>query len=161
MDPMLLAIGALIVLSGIGILVRFSGMRPYLSNILIPCCLIALSLVFLAITFRFSGEEEAGPAAIPRLWISLILILSSIILGQILRGKDKDEVVPRIKRRGLLALVMVTLISYFLAISYIGYFLSSFLFIVLLLNMLTYRKKLLFIVLDAGSSWGVHRILHR
>ncbi|MBM4323021.1 MAG: tripartite tricarboxylate transporter TctB family protein [Deltaproteobacteria bacterium] len=148
MSPILFAMGALAVLVGIGILVRFSGMRQHLGNILIPCCLIALSLVFLAITFRFSGEEEAGPAAIPRLWIFLILVLSSIILGQILRGKD--EVVPRIKRTGLLALVMVTLISYFLAISYIGYFLSTFLFIVLLLNMLSYRKKLLIYFIAGG-----------
>ncbi|MDI7258584.1 MAG: tripartite tricarboxylate transporter TctB family protein [Thermodesulfobacteriota bacterium] len=148
MSPILLAMGALAVLVGIGILVRFSGMRQHLGNILIPCCLIALSLVFLAITYDFPVAEEAGPAAIPRLWIFLILVLSSIILWQILRGKEK--VVPRIERTGLLVLVMVTFIGYFVAISYIGYFLSSFLFIVLLLNMLSYRKKVLIYLIAGG-----------
>jgi len=146
---MLLAIeiGVLIGLSAIGILVRFSRMRQYLGNILVPCCLIALSLVFLAITFRFR-VEEAGPALIPRLWIYMILVLSGIILGQIFSGKD--EVVPKIERTGLLLLVMVTLIGYFIAISFIGYFLSTFLFIVLLLNMLSYRKKLLIYLIAGG-----------
>ena len=146
---MLLAIeiGVLIGLLAIGILVRFSRMRQYLGNILIPCCLIALSLVFLAITFRFR-VEEAGPALIPRLWIYMILVLSGIILGQIFRGKD--EVVPKIERTGLLLLVIVTLIGYFVAISFIGYFLSTFLFIVLLLNMLSYRKKLRIYLIAGG-----------
>ena len=64
---MLLAfeIGVLLALLGSGIWIRSSGRRQYLGNILIPCCLIAVSLVFLVITFGFRAEE-AGPALIPR-----------------------------------------------------------------------------------------------
>jgi hypothetical protein len=148
MSPIVLAIGSLIVLLGIGLWVRHSRMRQHLGNILIPCSLIAVSLVFLANTFDFRSEEGAGAAAIPRLWIFLILVLCGIILVQTLRGKE--EVVPKIERTGLLVLVIATLIAYFVAISYMGYFLSSFVFIVLLLHMLSYRKKLLIYLIAGG-----------
>jgi len=147
MNPTVLVIGALIVIFGIGIWIRHSGMRQHLGNILIPCSLIAWSLVFLVITFRFR-IEEAGPALIPRLWIYIILVLSGIILWQALRGRD--EVAPKIERPGLLVLVMATLIGYFVAMPFIGYFLSTFLFIVLLLNVLSYRKKLLLYLIAGG-----------
>ena len=82
MNPTVLAIGSLIVILGIGIWVRHSGMKQRLVNILIPCILIAVSLVFLALTFGFPSQEEAGPALIPRLWIYLIVVLSGIIHGK-------------------------------------------------------------------------------
>jgi hypothetical protein len=140
-------IGVVIVLFGIGIWVRFSKKRQYLGNILVPCCLIAVCLIFLAMTFKFR-VEEAGPALIPRMWIYLILILSGIIVWQVLRGRD--EAVPKIARPGLLALVMATLIAYFIAMSYLGYFLSSFIFVILVLHMLSYRKKALIYVIAGG-----------
>lgn len=146
---MLLAFGiaVLIGLLGIGIWVRFSMKRQYLGNILIPCCLIAVCLIFLGMTLKFR-VEEAGPALIPRLWIYMILVPSGIILWRIFHGGD--EVVPRIERPGLLAMVMVTLIGYFITMSYLGYFLSSFIFVVLLLHMLSYRKKFLIYVIAGG-----------
>jgi len=142
-----LAIGVAALLLGIGIWIRRSRMKPYLGNILIPSCLIALSLVFLAFTFDFP-VQEAGPAVIPRLYIFLILILSSLILMEIFRGKGKT--VPKIERTGLLALVTVTLIGYFLVMPLLGYFLSTFIFIVLMLYMLSYRKKRLIWLIAGG-----------
>jgi len=142
------AIGLLTLLLGIGIWVRRSRMKPYLGNILIPSCLIVLSLVFLAFTFDFPVQEEAGPAVIPRLYIFLILFLSGLILMEIFRGKGKN--VPKIERTGLLALVTVTLIGYFLVMPFAGYFLSTFIFIVLMLYMLSYRKKGLIWLIAGG-----------
>jgi len=133
-----LAMGVLALFLGLGIWIRRSGMKPYLGNILIPSSLIALSLVFLALTFDFPAQE-AGPAVIPRLYVFLILILSSIILVQIFRGKEKA--VPKIERTGLLALVMAVFIGYFIVMPFLGYFLSTFIFIVVMLHMLSYRKK--------------------
>jgi len=146
---MLLAfgIGMLSVLLGIGIWIRHSGKRQYLGNILIPCCLILVSLIFFAITFGFRAEE-AGPGLIPRLWIYLILILSGIVLWQALRGRDKAA--SRIERPSLLILTMVILIGYFLVMPYIGYFLSTFIFIVVMLHVLSYRKKILIYVIAVG-----------
>ena len=148
MNPTVLAIASLIFIFGIGIWVRHSGRRRYLVNILIPCILIAFSLVFLVLTFNFQRHEEAGPALIPRLWIYLIVVLSGIILWQVLRGRDK--VAPKIERPGLLVFVMAALIGYFVVMPFIGYFLSTFLFIVLLLNVLSYPKKGLIYVIAGG-----------
>ena len=133
-----LAMGVLTLFLGLGIWVRRSRMKPYLGNILIPACLIVLSLVFLAFTFDFP-VQEAGPAVIPRLYVFLILVLTGIILMQIFRGKEKK--VPKIERTGLLALVMAIFIAYFLAMPFLGYFLSTFIFIVLMLHLLSYQKR--------------------
>ena len=139
--------GVAAVLVGLGIAVRFSRLRAYLGNILVPSCLVALSLVFLLLTFDFP-VDEAGPAVIPRLYIAVILVLSGIILLQIFRGKEKA--VPRLERKGFLALLMAIFIVYFLAMPYMGYFLSTFLFIVLMLHILGYRKKVLIWVIAGG-----------
>ena len=156
-----LGIGLAIGLLAIGLLIRLSRMRPYLGNILIPCCLIAVCLVFLALTLGFR-VEEAGPALIPRLWIYMILVLSGVILWQILRGRD--ELVPKIERPGLLAMVMAALTGYFVAMSFLGYFLSTFLFIVLSLHMLSYRKKVLIYLIAGGwvvfSYWVFYKLLY-
>ena len=130
--------GIAAVLVGLGVAVRFSRLKPYLGNILVPSCLVALSLVFLLLTFDFP-VDEAGPAVIPRLYVTVILVLSGIIFLQIFRGKEKA--VPKLERKGYLAFLMAIFIIYFLAMPYVGYFLSTFLFIVLMLNVLGYQKK--------------------
>lgn len=159
MSPIVLGIGSFIVILGIGIWVRHSGMKQRLVNILIPCILIAVSLIFLALTFGFTRQEEAGPALIPRLWIYLIVVLSGIILWQVLRGRDK--VAPKIERPGLLVLVMAALIGYFVAMPFLGYFLSTFLFIVLLLNVLSYPKKWLIYVIAGGWCLASYLVFYK
>ncbi len=139
--------GVTLVLVGLGIAIRFSRLRPYLGNILIPSCLVILSLLFLFLTFGFR-VQEAGPAVIPRLYIAVILVLSGIIFLQIFQGKEK--VVPRLERKGFLVLLMAIFIGYFLAMPYMGYFLSTFLFIVVMLHILAYRRKVLIWVIAGG-----------
>lgn len=159
MNPTVLAIGSLIVIFGIGIWVRHSGMRQHLGNILIPCILIAVCLTFLVFTFRMPIREEAGPEIMPRLWIYLILILSGIILWQALRGRDKQT--PKIERTGLLVLTMAILIVYFLVMPLIGYFLSTFLFIVLMLHILSYPKKILIYVIAGGWCLASYLVFYK
>ena len=62
----LLIVGLIAALTGIGVVVYRSRNRKYFGNILLPCSLIALALLFFAITFRFP-KEEAGPAVVPYL----------------------------------------------------------------------------------------------
>ena len=147
-----------IVLLGIGIWVHFSKYRPYLGNILVPCCLIIVSLVFLVITFGFRAEE-AGPALIPRMWIYLILILSGVVLWQALRGKDKAA--PKIEKTGLVVLTLAIFIGYFLVMPFIGYFLSTFLFIVVMLHLLSYRKKILIYVIAVGWTLFSYLVFYK
>jgi putative tricarboxylic transport membrane protein len=156
MNPTVLAIGSLVIILGIVVWVRHSGKRQYLGNILVPCILIAVSVVFMTLTFRFARQEEAGPELIPRLWIYLMIVLSAIILWQVFRGKDKVA-----SKTGLLIFVMAALIGYFAAMPYLGYFLSTFLFIVLLLNVLSYPKKVLIYVIAGGWCLASYLVFYK
>lgn len=159
MNPTVLAIVSLFIIIGIGVWVRRSGKRQRLFNILIPCILIAVSLIFMLLTFNFPRHEEAGPELIPRLWIYLIVVLSGIVLWQVLRGKDK--VASKIEKPGLLIFVMAALIGYFLAMPFLGYFLSTFLFIVLLLYALSYPKKVLIYVIAGGWCLASYLVFYK
>ncbi len=135
------------VLVGIGICIRRSEKKKYFGNILLPSALIALSIVFLAITFSFP-EEEAGPDTIPHLWIFWTILLCSGILFQVFRGTIDPD--PKSGRIGFLLLVMVILAAYYFAMETMGYFLSSFLFLVVLMHILSYKRKLIIYIVSTG-----------
>ena len=137
----------LLCLFGIGVAVRRSGKREYFGNILLPCGLIALSILFFAITFSFP-KEDVGPDAVPHLWIFWTILLSMVVLYQVMRGTVAPD--PELGRFGFLIIIISLLVAYYFAMQVIGYFLSTFLFLVILMHILSYRKKLI-IYLVAGS----------
>lgn len=154
----ILIVVLLAMLVGIGIATRRSGKKGYFGEILVPSTLIAVSVVFLAITFSFPGEE-AGPAAVPLLWIFWTIVLCAAILWQVVRGTAKPD--PESGRLGFLLLVTVLLISYYFAIQTIGYFLSSFLFLVLLMHILAFKKKLIIYAVAAGWVVFSYAVFYR
>ena len=146
----ILIAGLLAALAGIGIAVRLSGKKEYFGEILVPCSLIALSLVFFAVTYSFP-TEEAGPTAVTHLWIFWTVLLCSAILWQVLKGTAKSD--PKSGRLGFLLLVIVIVIAYYVAMQTIGYFISSFLFLVLLMHILSYKKKV--VLYSVAVGWVV------
>ena len=68
---------------------------------------------------------------------------------------------PKIERTGLLVLTMAILIVYFFVMPYIGYFLSTFLFIVLMLHLLSYPKKTLIYVIAGGWCLASYLVFYR
>ena len=143
----MLTAGLLAALGAIGIATRRSAKRPYFGEILVPCGLIALALLFLAVTFRFP-TEEAGPSVVPRLWIFWTCVLCGGILWQVWRGKAKPD--PRPGRLGFLLLISTLLIVYYFAMLTAGYFLSTFIFLALLMHILGYRRKAVIVAVAAG-----------
>ena len=143
----LLIVGLIAALTGIGVVVYRSRNRKYFGNILLPCSLIALALLFFAITFRFP-KEEAGPAVVPYLWVFWTIALCGVILWQVFRGTAEPD--PKPGRFVFLALVTGLLIAYYFAIQYIGYFLSSFLFLVVVMHVLAYEKKRTIYIIATG-----------
>ena len=134
----------------VGLIARKSRFRPYLGQILVPSSLIAFSLLFYVITFSFP-KEKAGPAVIPHLWIFWTLILSGAVLWRVFRGAGKPD--PESGRIGFLLLVIVLLAGYYFAFESMGYFLSSFIFLVMLMHLLSYPKK--FVIYSVAAGWVV------
>lgn len=143
----LLIIGLIAIFIGIGAAVYRSEKKQYFGNILLPCSLIVLSIIFFAITFSFP-MEEAGPAVVPYLWVFWTVLFCGVILWQIFRGTAEPD--PKPGRFAFLGLVAGLLIIYYFAIQYIGYFLSSFLFLVVVMHVLAYEKKRTIYIIAAG-----------
>ena len=146
----LLIAALFLALAGIGIAIRYSRKKDYLGNILLPCGLIALSILFYAVTFSFP-KEDVGPAVVPHLWIFWTILLCSVLVYQAIRGSVAPD--PELGRIGFLVSVILLLVTYYFAMQIIGYFLSTFLFLVILMHILSYKKKVI-ICLVAGS-WVV------
>jgi hypothetical protein len=109
--------------------------------------MIAFSLLLWAVTFSFPGEE-AGPALVPRLWIFWSVLLSGALLLFCFTGtSDKD---PKSGRLGFLALGVGLTIVYYFCIGILGYFISSFIFLAVLMYMLSYRKPVVVILVCCG-----------
>ena len=157
-----LFIGGLIAgLVAIGVLVRRSRFRPYMGQVLVPSALIAMSLVFYAVTFSFP-KEKAGPAVIPHLWIFWTLVLCGAVLWRVFKGIGKPD--PKSGRIGFLLMIIGLLAGYYLIFQLLGYFLSSFIFMVILMHLLSYPKKS--VIYSAAAGWVIfcyvvfYRLLH-
>jgi hypothetical protein len=157
----LLIAGLTSILALVGIVVSKSRYRRYFGEILIPVFLMASSFLLYATTFSFP-KEKAGPAVIPHLWIFWIWILCGALLWRVFKGVEKPD--PKPGRIGFLLLVIVILFGYYAVFQILGYFLSSFLLIVLLMHLLSYKKKWVIYSLAAGwviFSYSVfYRLLH-
>ncbi len=127
----------------------FSGrsMKKKYSGIMIPVFFIFLSFVFFIISYTFPSNEDVGPAVVPRLWIFILIPLNIYLILISLRQKGKvTEIInkaPVYQFIGLLTL-------YLIGIIYLGYFLSTFLFLFLSLYMLGYRNYRVMLFIDIG-----------
>ncbi len=140
---------SLLFLAGCGtvLALRFSKKKDYAGQAIVPTAMIALSLLLWAITFSFPSEE-AGPAVVPRLWIFWSVLLAGILLLFCFTGRtDKD---PGSGRLGFLLTGVILTIGYFFSIEILGYFISSFLFLALLMYLLSYRKPLVVFLVCSG-----------
>ncbi len=134
-------------LTGTGLAFRYSSRRQWTGQAAVPATLMALALLFFAISFDFP-VETAGPAMIPRLWISCLVVLCSALLFFTIQGKaDKD---PKAGRIGFVLLGIGCMAAYFFAIQTIGYFISSFIFLAGMMYLLSCRKPLVIVLVSTG-----------
>jgi putative tricarboxylic transport membrane protein len=121
--------------------------KEMLGSFLVPATLIVFSLILWAVSRSFP-DEDIGPIVIPQLWGSLTLLFCSYLIYTILRKKaDSDPKTGNIK---MLAVVVVLLLVYFFSMEIIGYFLSSFLFLGIMMYVLTYRNHKVIWTISAG-----------
>ncbi len=130
-----------------GLAFRYSSRRDWTGQALIPSALISLALLFFSITFDFPGEK-VGPALIPRIWIFCLIGLCGTILFFTIRGReDKD---PKAGRIGFVLFGIAIMIVYFFAIQTLGYFISSVIFLAVMMYVLSCRKPLTIVLVSMG-----------
>ncbi len=139
----------IIIYIAIGFLTYFSKLRYKFGRIMIPLFFIFLSIIFYLITYSFPVNEKVGPSVVPRLWIAFIIPLSLYLLFDILR-KDKENIeIPK----GDIPIVwkfFLLLVVYLISMIYIGYFISSFLFVFFAMLLLGYKKYSTMVLISAG-----------
>ena len=123
------------------------------ADILIPLFLIILSLYLYTLTGDFpSGKlsKTAGPAAMPRLWLYGLLFFNGWLLAQQLKSKAQDE--PVSPNRGRAVGLAGFMVVYLTALPYLGYYVSTFIFLITGSYLLRYRKHWLIVGTAAGFT---------
>ncbi|NQT65314.1 MAG: tripartite tricarboxylate transporter TctB family protein [FCB group bacterium] len=144
----ILVIFSVVIFLIIGFVVNRSPKREYLSRIMLPVFFIMLSIIFFIISFSFPSNEKVGPSVIPRLWIFILIPLNIYLLFNILR--QKKEIVQERGNTKIIFRFIGLLILYLLSIFYFGYFISSFVFLLVGIYLLEYRKYLTMLLISAG-----------
>jgi putative tricarboxylic transport membrane protein len=101
----------------------------YLEAALIPEFFIFLSFIFYLLSFTFPGNEDVGSSVVPRLWILILVALNIIMLISILI--KKSDVKSADKGNSIIYRFIPLLIFYLAGIFYIGYFISTFMFLLI------------------------------
>ena len=175
-NPIFLLLGFAVIMLGFFFLFGLSKkLKPYRGQMMIITGLCLFFLLFFLMTFAFKvrkSMEHTTAATIPRVWIGLMIPVAIMIVTSILNGKGgTDE--PFGRWQLTLGIALAAFASVFL-FEYIGYYLSSALFLVLMMFCLRERKvsrliivpviwvlftylvfaKLLYITLPTGSLWA-------
>ncbi len=123
----------------------------YTGRILFPIFFISLSLFFLMLSTRFSSGESYGPAVVPRLWSIFLALFSVILYIKVLAGKEEPD--PKPGRMDIVFRFIVLLALYIPAINYIGYMISTIIFLPLAMLLLGYRKTIAIVLITI--LWAV------
>jgi tripartite-type tricarboxylate transporter receptor subunit TctC len=119
-------------------------------NIILSSIFLWISVFFFYQTMLFSipeGLNITSPALIPRIWsVGLFIAVIWNIVNE-WKGKNKPVKVGNYKLTGK---IIMLLLIYFVAISYIGYYLSTPLFLISAMYVLKYRKWPLMIINALG-----------
>ena len=112
---------------------------------------LLISIVLYLQSFIFPVSSEVGPAVIPRLWIFALVPLSLLLLVKTLRNKDDvEQAGPRVD---IVLTFIGFLVVYLLVMNYIGYFLSTFIFMITGMIYLGYKN--IKVMLITSATWIV------
>ena len=134
-----------------GLLRFIPRLRPYTGQLLVLFAIFWMGLLFYLISYSFPRGFLTGPVGawtIPRVWFFALIPVSILTLIQIVRGKDDPD--PKWGNVRLVAIILATLIITSGVIPYIGYYISSVIFIVITMWMLGSRSKIELIAVPVG-----------
>ncbi|GAK56501.1 hypothetical protein U27_03463 [Candidatus Vecturithrix granuli] len=132
--------------------------RRFLGNIVVPCVFIALAFFFAVIASGFPAEE-AGPEIIPYLWCLLLAIFSGFILIRTWMGKAEPD--PQSGRLDMLARFIGATLAYLIGMQLVGYYLTTFIFLVAVIYFLGYRKYVTLFAVAGGWVLFAYLVFQR
>jgi len=105
--------------------------------LVIPLTLIFMAAAFLLLTFGFPTGKGVGPAVVPRLW--MLLLIPLCVWVSILSAGNRAAEPGATGGRKVLVFVMM-LFLYVVALAWIGYFISTLVFLPVAMTRLGYRR---------------------
>ena len=113
----------------------------YLGNLLLPLILLGITGLFFFLSFDFPDQgEEVGAASVPRLWmLCMVAFCVVLIINAWLKKGTADPLPGNIWFVfGFAAWMML----YLFAIEFVGYFLSTFFFLIGSMYAMGYRRPI-------------------
>ncbi|MDW7669252.1 MAG: tripartite tricarboxylate transporter TctB family protein [Bacillota bacterium] len=120
--------------------------------------LLWFTMSFNLASSNFGGGLGLGPDFFPRLLSILMMIFSLIQLVRTFR-KDKKEAL-KLNIHGLSVIMIISCITYLFAIGIIGYLVSTFLFLTIVIYVLSGKKSIKDTAIALGISLALYGIFH-
>lgn len=118
--------------------------RPVRGQLLVLCAICLMALLFFIITFSFKGSKMATgatAATMPRAWAVLLIPVAILCVLNILNKSNEPDAGFGPRWKMVIVVVAAIFASVFL-FKYIGYYLSSAIFLFLLMWLMEERKPL-------------------
>jgi hypothetical protein len=134
-------------------------LRPYTGQLLVLASIVWIGLLFYFVTYTFPVPRFAAvattAATVPRFWFYVLIPVTLLALIPMLKGQETPD--PRwgsLRRVGtVFGVLVLSLVSF----RYIGYYLSSAIFLVVVMWVLDSRDKIELIAIPVG--WVVFSYL--
>ena len=159
----LLAIMAVFLVSMVPVVKRVSGME-YLGQSLVLLGMLYLAGIFFLLSLWFRPPRLGGvpSTVIPRLWIVGIVLVVAYLFSRIITKTEEHDPASGDLRRVLR--FSISVIIYLIVMVYLGYYISSFLYLVYGMWSLSYRRWPVIlgvtVVWVAASYFVFYRLLY-
>jgi hypothetical protein len=121
----------------------------FAGNLLLPLLIVTIAAVLFVQSLDFPAQEDVGPAAVPHLWMAFLACFGVYLIVQAARRRGKPDPVPG--RVRFVLLFVGWLVAYLMAVEGIGYFVSTFVFLVGSMYVLTYRNHV--VIFSVSLGW--------
>ena len=121
----------------------------YIGNLVLPIIILSLAIAGFILALDFPTGEDVGPAVVPYLWITFTISFCIVLIVQALLRRGKPDPIPG--KVGFVILFVGWLVVYLASINAIGYFVSTLVFLVGSMYILTYRNH--FFIFVVSFCW--------
>lgn len=135
-----LALVGVLILLGI-LFFRLKKTRPYVGQLLVLSGICLIALLFFLLTFDLKVRKtdiHVTAATMPRVWVAALLPVAVLAFVSILNGSCPPD--KPFGRWQMVVLVIMAVFSSVYLFDYVGYYISSALFLVLMMVMMRERK---------------------